>query len=149
MATVPPASIDEEVMKEIQKVFATRDGVDRVFFPKITSEVADRPAVTFILADLQHAMDDEKRTRAFAEQVIRESGTTSRTFKSALIWVVPDSAQPMREEARKLLAWQAIYDERHELKLDDVQERQLQENVQKAKRDLKESVWRCYKHVCC
>lgn len=146
-ATVPAPSIDEEVRKEIQKVFATRDGVDRVFFPKITSEVADRPAVTFVIADLAHGMDDEKIARGFVEQVVRECGTTSRTFKSALIWVVPDSAQPMREEARKLLAWQAIFDERHDLKLDEVQERQLQENIQKAKRDLKEAVWRSYKHV--
>jgi hypothetical protein len=53
----------------------------------------------------------------------------------------------MREEARKLLAWQAVADESEDLKLDETQKHQLTENVQKARRDLKESVWRSYKHV--
>ena len=92
-------------------------------------------------------MEDEKTTRQFAEQMIRERGTTARTFKSALIWVVPDSAQPMREEARKVLAWQAIQDEADDLKLDEAQKKQLAENIHKAKRDLKESIWRAYKHL--
>lgn len=67
--------------------------------------------------------------------------------QGALIWVVPDSAQPMREEARKILAWQAIQDEADDLKLDEAQKKQLAENIHKAKRDLKESIWRAYKHL--
>lgn len=72
---------------------------------------------------------------------------SARTFKSALIWVVAESAQPMREEARKILAWLAIGDEADDLKLDEGQKRQLAENIQKARRDLKESIWRGYKHL--
>ena len=53
----------------------------------------------------------------------------------------------MREEARKLLAWQDIQDEEDELRLDDTQKRQLIENIKKAERDLKESVWRAYKNL--
>jgi hypothetical protein len=78
-----------------------------------------------VIADLGRTMDDEKATRAFAEQMVRECGTSARTFKSALIWVVAESAQPMREEARKILAWQAISDESADLKLDEAQKKQL------------------------
>jgi hypothetical protein len=53
----------------------------------------------------------------------------------------------MREEARKILAWQAIQDEADDLKLDEAQKKQLAENIHKAKRDLKESIWRAYKHL--
>jgi len=53
----------------------------------------------------------------------------------------------MGDEARKVLAWRAIDDEAMELKLDETQRRQLAENIQKSKRDLKESVWRSFKHV--
>jgi hypothetical protein len=53
----------------------------------------------------------------------------------------------MREEARKLLAWRAIQEDADDLKLDEQQKRQLQESLQKAKRDLKESIWRSYKNV--
>lgn len=45
------------------------------------------------------------------------------------------------------MAWQAIEDEAIDLKLDDVQRKQLVENIQKARRDLKEAIWRAYKHL--
>jgi hypothetical protein len=77
----------------------------------------------------------------------KECGTSSRTFKSALVWVVADAPHTMRDEARKLLAWQAIDDEAVDLKLDETQSRQLTESIQKAKRDLREAVWRSYKHL--
>jgi len=77
----------------------------------------------------------------------RECGSSARTFKNALIWLVADSAQAIKEEARKLLAWQAIDDESADLKFDETQKRQLAENIHKTKRDLKEAVWRSYKHV--
>jgi hypothetical protein len=60
-----------------------------------------------------HPLRPQVRRRKEATTILTwgECGTTARTFKSALIWVVADSAQPMREEAKKLLAWQAIADE--------------------------------------
>lgn len=146
-ATVQGPQIDEEVKREIQKIFAPKEFVERVFFPEKSIQVSDRPVITFLIADMGRTMEDEKATRQFVEHMIRECGTTARTFKSALIWVVPDSAQPMREEARKILAWQAIQDDANDLKLDEAQTRQLAENIQKAKRDLKESIWRAYKHL--
>ena len=44
-------------------------------------------------------------------------------------------------------SWQAIEDEAADLRLDETQKRQLSENLQKARHDLKESVWRSFKHV--
>lgn len=146
-ATVQGPQVDEEVKREIQKIFASKEFVERVFFPEKSIQIFDRPVISFLIADLDRTMEDEKATRQFVEQMIRECGTTARTFKSALIWVVPDSAQPMREEARKILAWQAIQDEADDLKLDEAQKKQLAENIHKAKRDLKESIWRAYKHL--
>lgn len=146
-ATVQGPQVDEEVKREIQKIFAPKEFVERVFFPEKSIQISDRPVISFLIADWNRTMEDEKTTRQFAETIIRESGTTARTFKSALIWIVAESAQPMREEARKILAWQAISDEADDLKLDEAQKKQLAENVHKAKRDLKESIWRAYKHL--
>lgn len=146
-ATVQTPQIDEEVNRAIQKEFAPKESVERVFFPEKSIQISDRPAVTVLIGSLTRTMEEEKTTLAFAEQMIRESGTSARTFKSALVWVLADSAQPMREEARKLLAWQAISDEADDLKLDEVQKKHLNEAIQKARRDLKESIWRTYKHV--
>lgn len=146
-ATVQNAQIDETVKKEIQTVFGQKQFIERVFFPEKSIEVSDRPVVTFLIGDLKYTMDEEKPTLALAEQIIRECGTSARTFKSALFWVLAESAQPIREEARKFEAWKAIRDEAGELNLDEAQERQIAENIKKAQRDLKESVWRSYKYV--
>lgn len=146
-ATVQGPQVDEEVKKEIQKIFAPKEFVERVFFPEKSIQISDRPAVTMLISDLSKTMEDSKATLYFAEQMIKESGSSARTFKSALIWVIADSAQPMREEARKLMAWQAINDEADDLKLDETQKKQLHENIQKSRRDLKESIWRSYKHI--
>jgi hypothetical protein len=56
-------------------------------------------------------------------------------------------AAGLYEDARKLLAWEAIEDEATDLRLDDSQRGQLSENLGKAERDLRESVWRAYKLV--
>ena len=79
------------------------------------------------------------------ETMTREYGKSARTYKSALIWVVAESAGPIREEARKLIAWKDIDNEG--LNLDDAQTRQLDKNIKNARSALKESVWRTYKNV--
>jgi hypothetical protein len=60
---------------------------------------------------------------------------------------VPDSGRQLCDEARKLLAWEDIQDEAAELKLEELQRKQLAENQGKSKRDLREAVWRTYKTV--
>ncbi|MBR8832882.1 MAG: hypothetical protein DSM106950_02260 [Stigonema ocellatum SAG 48.90 = DSM 106950] len=88
----------------------------------------------------------DSETVKFVESMTREYGTSDRTFKSAIIWAIADSDTQLREETRKLLAWEDIRDEERE-RLDDSQKRQLDENLKKAERDLKESVWRSYKNI--
>jgi hypothetical protein len=46
-----------------------------------------------------------------------------------------------------VLAWEDIDDEKAALRLDESQLRQLEENVKKARRDVKEAVWRTYKNL--
>jgi hypothetical protein len=81
------------------------------------------------------------------DSILRESGTSGRTFKSALIFTVPQSAAQIKENARRLLAWEEIQIELPEINVDDAQRSQLIESVKKAQRDLKETVWRTYKNV--
>jgi hypothetical protein len=84
---------------------------------------------------------------ALMEQMTRESGNSNRTFKSALIWVMADAPGALCEEARKLLAWQAIEDDAADLNLDETQRRQLTQNIEKARRELRDAVWRSYRFV--
>ena len=69
-------------------------------------------------------------------------------FKSALIFAVPENDASLRDEARKLLAWEDIRDDDETVKrLDEGQRRQLDTGARKAAGDLKHAVWRTYKHL--
>ena len=91
----------------------------------------------------------DKATHTFVDAATKEHGSSARTFKSALIWAVADSPAGLLEDARKLLAWEDINSEVEAkvLRLDEGQKKQLDENLKKAQRDLKESVWRTYKNI--
>jgi hypothetical protein len=120
-ATIPPAQVEEKIREEIEKVFSTGCGLERIYFAEKTIQVADRPAVTLVVLSPDQSLQDEKATAAFVENMIREYGTSSRTFKSSIIFCVPEMPDALREDARKVLAWEAIDDD--DLKLDETQVR--------------------------
>ncbi len=145
-ASIQGGRIDERVRAEIQKVFAAGPRVERVPCPEKSSEIQDLPALTFVYLAPDHSMRD-KATLPLVESMTREHGSSSRTFKSALVWCVAEDSGPLREEARKLLAWEDIRDEADEKRFDESQKRQLVESMKRAERDLREGVWRAYKTV--
>ncbi|MEY2494669.1 MAG: hypothetical protein QOJ45_1161 [Verrucomicrobiota bacterium] len=144
-ATIQPADLQEQIRTVIQKEFASAAGIERALFPEKTSEVPDRPVVTLVVLSHEHSLKDEAATMQFVARMVREYGSSARTFKSALIFCVPESPDSLQEDSRRLLAWEAIDDER--LNLDDSQRQQLQENIKRARRDLREAAWRTYKNL--
>ena len=146
-ASIQPPKIEERIRAEVQKVFTSEMGVDRIFFPEKSNQIPDRPSLTFVILAPEQSMNEEAKTLSLVESMTKEHGTSSRTFKNALIWCVPESPEGLKDDARKFLAWEDINDEKDERRFDDAQKRQLTENLKKAKRDLKESVWRTYKNI--
>jgi len=144
-AGVKDEDIDSRVREEIQKVFPANEGVERVFFPDKSGQIQDRPVITLVILGPDQSVAEAPEIRKEIETMTREYGKSARTYKSALLWIVPESGGQMREEARKLIAWKDIKDEG--LSLDEPQKKQLDTNVRKARRDLTESVWRTYKNV--
>ena len=132
--------IDEQVCTEVQKVFATSGGgsVERVYFPETSSQISDRAVLTLVILSPEQTMQDDSTIRMI-ERMTREAGTSGRTFKSALLWMVAEDNITLRDDARQLLAWELIDDEyqQGQLRLDEVQARQLRENLGKTKRDSK------------
>ena len=145
-ASIQPSKIDERLRSEIQTVFSAGSGVERIYFPEKSGQIPDRAVLTLVVLSPDQNMQD-KKTLGLVESMTREYGSSARTFKSGLIWAIPDSDASLREEARKVLAWEDIRDEVDELRLDDTQKRQLGENLKKSQRDLKECVWRSYKNI--
>lgn len=146
-ASVQAPRVEERVRAEVQKVFAEGKGlVDRIFFPDKSGQIPDGARLTVVVLPPDQAAT-EKATRSFIDAATKEHGSSARTFKSALIWAVPEGADSLREDARKALAWEDIADEETDLRLDEGQKRQLAESLKKAQRDIKETVWRTYKNV--
>jgi len=146
-ASVQPKKIEERLRAEVQRVFTTGGtGIERVYFPEKSGQITDRPVLSLVVMSPEQAVS-EKATRDFIESATKESGTSGRTYKSGLVWAAPDLPDALRDEARKVLAWEDIADESDDLHLDEVQKRQLDENVKKALRDVKEVVWRTYKNL--
>lgn len=145
-ASVQSAKVEERVRQEVQKVFSAGSGIDRIYFPENSGQIPDRAMLTLAVLPPERAVAD-KATKAFVDSATREHGSSARTFKSAIIWAVPETPDVLRDEARKVLAWEDIADEQADLRLDETQQRTLAENVKKAQRDIKEAVWRTYKNL--
>jgi hypothetical protein len=146
-ASVQSSRVEERVRAEVQKVFAEGKGlVDRKYFPDKSGQIPDAPILTLVVLPPDHVVADNA-TRTFVDTATKEYGSTGRTFKSGLIWAAPEGGDSLRDDARKVLAWEDISDEETELRLDEGQARQLAENLKKAQRDVKETVWRTYKNV--
>lgn len=145
-ASVSANAIRDRVRAEIGKVFGAGKGAERIFFPERTNQVPDRAALTLVVLAPENEAG-ETATAKLMETMAKEHGSSSRTYKSALIWCVVEDCTLLSEEARKVLAWEDIDAESETLRIDEPQYRQLEENLKRAKRDLQESVWRTYKNV--
>jgi hypothetical protein len=141
-----PKVLDELVKEEVQKAFQGSAEVRTVLFPEKSEQIPNLPQLTLVVAGPERDFTD-LATLPWAEKSTKEYGTSGRAYKSALVWVFPENAHSIREDARRSLAWQRIWEERTSLSLDDAQVQQLDESRKKAQRDLKESVWRSYKHL--
>jgi hypothetical protein len=147
-ASVPGPRIHERLKDTIREVFKNGARIEPpVFFPERSIQVTERPVLTLVAMSPDHVMEDEAATLALVDSMTRECGSSARTLKSALIWVVPESAGDMREQTRTLLAWEDIQDEADELRLDETQKRQLTESIKRSRRDVSEAIWRAYKNV--
>lgn len=146
-ASIQIEQVKQLVRDEIQGIFASGLGVERVFFPDKSNQIPDRPALTFVVLSPEQSIKDEARVTKFIDELTQSYGNSARAFKSALIWVVSDNDSVLNDEARKLLAWEAIKAEEDELKLDQTQKKLLSENIKRTERDLKEAIWRTYKDI--
>jgi len=148
-ASIQESAIKEAIRAEIQRVFAAGPGVERVFFPEKSGQIPDRAALTLVILPPEQSLEEGSREETLKkiDLFTREHGSSARTFKSALLWAVPDNPRQLNEDARKLLAWEVLEDEADELRLESSQRKQLSENMKRAERDLRESVWRTYKNV--
>jgi len=145
-ASIQPPTINELVEAEIRKVFDKGHGFEKVMFPERNNQVTDRPVLSLVVMHPSKRNADAE-TKTFLEDIINNYGSSARVYKSGLIFCVAEDGQPIKEEAKKFLAWETIYDEALELKLDEEQRKQVKVSMDRAKKDLVENIWKAYKNV--
>lgn len=145
-ASIQPPTINELVEAEIRKVFDKGHGFEKVMFPERNYQVTDRPVLSLVVMHPSKRNADAE-TKTFLEDIINNYGSSARVYKSGLIFCVAEDGQPIKEEAKKFLAWETIYDEALELKLDEEQRKQVKVSMDRAKKDLVENIWKAYKNV--
>jgi len=149
-AAVQPKEIDERLRKEIEAAF--RPGpkdldIDRRHFPSRSNDVPDRAVLTLVVMG-PDMPSTAAPTKQLIETILRESGTSGRTFKSGLLFTAPDGVGQMAEQARDVLAWEDIEDDADtRSRMDTSQQGVLTQKVARAKADLREAIWRAYRHL--
>ncbi len=142
--------MDDRIKKQTQALFDknTVEGaklLDRKHFPERSSDIPNRPVLTLCVMGLNHPVT-EPATVELIDSIIVGGG--KRTFKSALLFAVPDAGEDVRDAARNVLAWEDINDDDDTKKrVDPAQLKLLERNLASAKRDLDEAIFRTYRHV--
>lgn len=150
--SVAPKAMDERIKKQTQILFDknTADGakqIDRNYFPARSNDIPSRPALTLCVLGFDRPAS-EKGTTDLIEGMIRDCGSSGRTYKSALLFSVPDAGDAVRDAARNLLAWEDIDDDEDTQKrVDEAQRKLLKRNLENARRDLDEAIFRSYRHL--
>ena len=149
-AAVQLKEIDERLRKEIGAAFRPGSknlGIDRRHFPSRSNDVPDRAILTLVVMG-PDVPASAVATTQLIETILRESGTSGRTFKSGLLFTAPDSVGQMAEQARDVLAWEDIEDDADtRSRLDTSQQGLLTQKVARAKAELREAIWRAYRHL--
>jgi len=149
---VQEKAIEDRIREQTEKVFrkSSTDAckfIEREFFPKRSNDVKEVPKITLVAMGLEHPAHD-RNTLDLMNSIVKDSGTSGRTFKSALIFAAPDPSENIRDKAREVLAWEDVDDDEETIKrIDESQVKLLARNLANAKRDLDEAIFRAYKHL--
>lgn len=144
-------TVRERVRTAVREAFRTGPSLDRRYFPSTSADIPDTHALTLVVLSPEDGWEPAQRdaTRQRVEAMIRNYGERGRTFKSGLIFAVPEDGSALADYVRTLLALETLEDpgEQERLRLEPAQVREIQERRQRSGRDLKERVWQVYRHV--
>lgn len=150
--TIEAAQIEERAMQEIRKAFPAQ--AIQVIYPKESGDIPDRPALLLAVLSPDYPYN-EPQTAPFIAKLTKDHGASARTYKNAIIWALPHDRAQLHDTARALLAWQDIFEEIQAgqtlQQLDQAERdkllRQVKERLEKSRLDLRDEVWRTYRHI--
>ena len=105
---VKDKDIEERVRQTTSEIFGQgMKGLDRRYFPAKSNDVPDKPQLCLVILGRGQPAHDPQ-TKTLIEGIVREAGTSGRSFKSALIFMAADEDARIADAARTLIAWEDI-----------------------------------------
>lgn len=147
-AGINPEQVEKQMRAVVQQLFRTRPEINLTFFPKGSSEIADRPQLVLVVLDPDRELDEA--LIAQLTEWTRNCGQTPRQYPGGVFWLAPASSSGLREAVKEWLAWESLKKDFERKLLGDLEredERMLPEEFQKAEDLVEDQVWTLYQHI--
>jgi len=148
-ASIRDEDLIQRMRDEIERVISKGPDIRQILFPERTNDIPNHPTLTVVALAPELGWKEELRTatQSVIDKFTKEYGTSVRTFKSALIWMIADDPNLIKEHAKQLLALEALEAEQEKLHLAETQRHQLKQLLKYSEKELQEAVWQTYHNV--
>lgn len=149
------ASAEEAVLETcrsaVRRAFEGDNRLEKRYFPDTPAAIPDAASLRLIVMapEISWATEHRANTERLIRDILANSAAAGRTFKSGLIFVVGEGAQPLVDEARDLMAIRDLQDptEIARLRFEDSQVEELGIKQRDSERELSQRVTRSYRHI--
>ena len=105
---VQEKAIEERIKERTEAIFRKNGNdvckfVEREPFPKRSNDVKEVPRLTVVAMGVEYPAQD-RGTLDLMNTIVRDAGTSGRTFKSALIFAAVEPNENLHNKAREVLA---------------------------------------------
>jgi hypothetical protein len=145
-----PELIRERVRTAVEEVVGQRPFPSLVIWPDEPGQVPNRRTLTLVVLDPKHAWGpgevEQRRARAFVEDILANARNTFRQFKNTLAFALPtvEGVRVMEDTAVRLLALEAIHRQYRNGGLSETQMEELQTKLDQGRKGLPGAVWGAY-----
>lgn len=125
-----------EVENRLKKLRKTQPFSGLHVCPTSSLDIPDEQTLRLVVLSPSFAYQadhDECAAMKEVTGILANRGTSPRVYKNMLAFVVADAAAvaPLKQEAKRYLAWQSVKDDRIQLNLDAVQNRETDNNIRR------------------
>lgn len=145
-----PESIRERMREAVEEVVGKRPFPGLVIWPEEPAQVPNRSILTLVVLDPDHTWNQseaqQRKARAFVEDILSSAGNTFRQFKNTLVFAVPtvEGVRVMEDATVRLLALEGIDRQYKGGGLSETQTEDLKTKLDQARKGLPGAVWGAY-----
>ena len=151
-AALDPDNVLRQMGEFVKTIFKNGAEIDLVLFPKDSTDVPDRAALTLAVLqpDESWQASGESQMRQRIAEWTRKCGQSSRQNPGGVLWIACENAAGLKTACEELMAWQAVADDANRGTLGDLEpddQRRITRELSSSKAQIEERVWGSYDHL--